>query len=168
VVRQFHEGMQAHVIDDGDIFAPFPFTSRVKQRCVLGPTLFSMTFSAMLNDAFQESDPYIRNRIDIKLVNLRRLPELTQIHFDRLREFMIAEECAVNVKNTAHMYQSGDLLPASCDKYGHAISTKKTAVLNQPMLGRPYQEPTVTVNKQKLTIVDIFRSSSSVLSQCAH
>ena len=56
VVRQFHDGMLAWVQSDGEDSGPFPVTNRVKQGCVLAPTLFSMLFFAMLTDAFQDCD----------------------------------------------------------------------------------------------------------------
>ena len=37
-------------------FEPFPVTNGVKQGCVMAPTLFSMMFSAMLSDAFEDVD----------------------------------------------------------------------------------------------------------------
>ena len=56
MVRQFHDGMQARVQNDGEYSEPFPVTNGVKQGCVMAPTLFSMMFSAMLTDAFQDVD----------------------------------------------------------------------------------------------------------------
>ena len=63
---QFHDGMQARVQNDGEFSEPFEVTNGVKQGCVLAPTLFSMMFSAMLMDAFQDSDTGfpIRYRFD--------------------------------------------------------------------------------------------------------
>ena len=52
VVRQSHDGMLARVQNDGEFSDSFPVTNGVKQDCVLASTLFSMTFSAMLTDAF--------------------------------------------------------------------------------------------------------------------
>ena len=51
IVRQFHEGMMARVLDDGNTSNSFPVTNRAKQGCVLAPTLFSLMFSATLTDA---------------------------------------------------------------------------------------------------------------------
>ena len=75
MVRQFHDGMQARVQNDGEFSEPFPVTNGVKQGCVMAPTMFSMMFSAMLTDAFQDVDAGfpIRYRFDGKLLNLRRL-----------------------------------------------------------------------------------------------
>ena len=56
MVRQFHDGMQARVQNDGEFSEPFEVRNGVKQVCVMAPTLFSMMFSAMLMDTFQDSD----------------------------------------------------------------------------------------------------------------
>ena len=56
LVRQFHGGMQARVQNDGEFSGTFEVTDGVKQCCVMAPTLFSMMFSAMLMNAFQDSD----------------------------------------------------------------------------------------------------------------
>ena len=75
MVRQFHDCMQARVQNDGEYSEPFPVTNGVKQVSVIAPTLFSMMFSAMLTDAFQDVDAGfpIRYRFDGKLLNLKRL-----------------------------------------------------------------------------------------------
>ena len=56
MVRQFHNGMQAPVQNNEEFSEPFEVTNGVKQGCVMAPTLFSMMFSAMHMDAFQNSD----------------------------------------------------------------------------------------------------------------
>ena len=74
MVRQFHDGMLARVQNDGEFSDPFPLTNGVKQDCVLASKLFSMMFSAMLTDAFQDGDNGIpiRYRFDEKHFNRRR------------------------------------------------------------------------------------------------
>ena len=81
MVRQFHDGMQARVQNDGEYSEPFPVTNGVKQGCVMAPKLFSMMFSAMLTDAFQDVDAGfpIRYRFDGKLLNLRRLQAKSKV-----------------------------------------------------------------------------------------
>ena len=70
MVRQFHDGKQARVQNDGECSEPFPVTNGVKRGCVMAPTLFSMMFSAMLTDAFQDVDAGFptRYRFDDKLL----------------------------------------------------------------------------------------------------
>ena len=50
----------------------------------MAPTLFSMMFSAMLTDAFQDVDAGfpIRYRFDGKLLNLRRLQAKSKVQTD--------------------------------------------------------------------------------------
>ena len=61
MVRQFYDGMQARVQNDRVFSEPFEVTNGVKQGCVMAPTLFSMMFSAMLMDVFQDSDTFFQS-----------------------------------------------------------------------------------------------------------
>ena len=54
------------------------------------------------------------------------------------------------------------------DNYDLTISTKKTEVVHQPAPGKPYKEPTITVNGQKLKVVDKFTYLGSTLSRAVH
>ena len=65
----------ARMLDDGDSSEALPVTDSVKQGCVLAPTLFSMMFTAILTEAFQNGDGRIKlkHRMDGKLFNQRRL-----------------------------------------------------------------------------------------------
>ena len=46
IVPQLHDGMLARFQDSGEISQPFPISNRVKQGCVLAPTLFRIMFPA--------------------------------------------------------------------------------------------------------------------------
>ena len=56
IIRSFHEGMVARVQDQGQTSEPFSVTNGTKQGCVMAPLLFTLVFSAMLNDAFHDND----------------------------------------------------------------------------------------------------------------
>ena len=56
MVCQFHDGMNAEVLDNGEFSDDFPVSNGVKQGCVLALTLFNMVFSAMLTDTFRDCD----------------------------------------------------------------------------------------------------------------
>ena len=103
MVRQFHDGMQARVQNDGEYSEPFPVTNGVKQGCVMAPTLFSMMFSAMLKDAFQDIDAGfpIRYRFDGKLLNLRRLQAKSKVQTDVVDKLLYADDLAENA-NLCH------------------------------------------------------------------
>ena len=96
MVRQFHDGMLARVQNDGKFSDPFPVTNGVKQGCVLASTLFSMMFSAMLTDAFQDGDNGIpiRYRFDEKLFNIRRLQAKSKVQTEVLDESLFADDMA--------------------------------------------------------------------------
>ena len=101
MVRQFHDGMQARIQNDGEYSEPFPVTNGVKQGCVMAPTLFSMMFSAMLTDAFQDVDAGfpIRYRFDGKLLNLRRLQAKSKVKTDVVDKLLYADDLAENAKS---------------------------------------------------------------------
>ena len=56
VVRSFHDGMMAEVIDNGDMSEKFGVSNGTKQGCVLAPLLFSIFFALMLMVAFKDCD----------------------------------------------------------------------------------------------------------------
>ena len=70
--RQFRDGMQVRVQNDGEFSEPFEVTNGVIQGCVMAPTLFIRMFSVMLMNAFQDSDTgfTIRYCFDGNLFNL--------------------------------------------------------------------------------------------------
>ena len=98
-VRLFHDGMLARVQNDGEFSFPFPVTNGVKQDCVLASRLFSMMFSAMLTDAFQDGDKGIpiTYRFDGKLFNLRKLQAKSKVQTEMLDEFLFADDKAKGV-----------------------------------------------------------------------
>ncbi|BHF58860.1 hypothetical protein SprV_0100181500 [Sparganum proliferum] len=60
MVRQLHNDMTARVMGNGAVPKGFAVTHRVKQGCVLAPTLLNLMFSAMLMDAYRDKSPELR------------------------------------------------------------------------------------------------------------
>ena len=110
MVWQFHDGMLARVQNDGEFSDPFPVTNGVKQGCVLASTLFSMMFSAILTDAFQDGDNGIpiRYRFDGKLFNLRRLQAKSKVQTEVLNEFLFADDMAKGAPTEEKMQKGVD------------------------------------------------------------
>ena len=105
MIRQFHDGMQASVQDDGEHSSSFPLANGVKQGCVLAPTLSSMIFSAMLNGAYREGKIGVdfHFQIEGKLFKLRRLQAKTKVTHDMAQDFLFADDCALNAANQSDM-----------------------------------------------------------------
>ena len=122
MVRQFHDSMQARVQNDGEFSEPFEVTGLCYGT--------SMMFSAMLMDAFQDSDAGfpIRYRFDGNIFNLRRLQAKakSKVQTDVLDEFLYADDMDKNASSEAKMQRVMDQVSQSCDNYDLTISTKKT------------------------------------------
>ena len=158
IVRQFHNGMLTRVQDNGETSEPFPVYNGVKQGCVLAPTLISLMFSAMLTDAFKETDigTGIRYGTDGSIFNLRRLQAKTKVSTDTINDFIFADDCALNAASEVAMQHSVDEFSDAWNNFGMTISTKNTEVMYQPVPGKPYIEPSITVNRPRLNAVDKF------------
>ena len=170
MVRQFHDGMLARVQNDGEFSDPFTATNGVKQGCVLASTLFSMMFSAMLTDAFQDCDNGIpiRYRFDGKLFNLRKLQAKSKVQTEVLDEFLFADDIVKGAPTEEKMQKGVDQVSDSFDNYDLTISIKKTETVYQPAPGKPYKGPTITVKGQRLQVVDKFTYFGSTLSRIVH
>ncbi|XP_076035371.1 uncharacterized protein LOC143021649 [Oratosquilla oratoria] len=84
-----------------------------------------------------------------------------------VRDFLFANDCALNASDEQKMQQHMDMLSSACDYFGLTISTKKTEVMYQPAPGKQYQEPQIQVNGQTLQAVDTFTYLGSTLSRNA-
>ena len=166
IVKSFPDGMHVRMQDNEESSVAFPVTNKVKQGCVLAPTLFSIMFSVMLFDAFSSSD----NGIDIwyltevSAFKLRRLQAKTKVKTDIVKKFQFADDCALNATTKAIMQNSVDKFSVVCDNFGLTISTKKTEVMHQPVPGKPYIEPNIAIKRQQLIVVEKFTYLGSTLS----
>ena len=116
---------------------------------------------------FQDSDTGvpIRYRFDGNIFNLRRLQAKTKVQTD---ELLYADDMDKNARSEAKVQRAINQVSQSCDNYDLTISTKKTEVVHQPAPGKPYNEPTITVNGQKLKVVDEFTYLGSTLSRAVY
>ena len=132
MVRQFNDGIFARVQNDGEFSDPFPVTNGVQQGCVLAPTLFSIIFSAMLTDAFQngENGIPVRYCFDGKLFNLRRLKAKSNVQTEVQHEFLFADDMEKGAPTEEKIQKGVDQVFDSCNSYILTISIKNRGCLS--------------------------------------
>ena len=120
----------------------------------------------MLTDAFREAYVGIgmRYMMDGSVFNLRRLQVRTKISTDSIDDLLFADDCGLNATSETEMQRSVNIFSEACNNFGLTISTKKTEMMHQPAPGKPYIEPNITINGQRLNAVYRFTYLGSTLS----
>ncbi|BHF75822.1 hypothetical protein SprV_0501891900 [Sparganum proliferum] len=127
LVRQLHDGMMTRVTGNGAVSEAFAVTNRVKQDCVLVPTLFSLMFPAMLIDAYRSERLGIRvaYRADGRLLNQRRAHIQSRVSATSLHELLFVVDCVLNAASEGDMQRSMDILAVSCNYFDLVINYQK-------------------------------------------
>ena len=147
-----------------NISEPFDICSRLKQGCVLAPTLFGIFFALVLKHAFGTAQEgiYLQTRSDGRLFNLARLKAKTKAHKALIRDMLFADDAAVVTHTQRELQLLMDRFSQACEGFGLIISLKKTSILGldtpaPPIIGIddyeldvvhkfPYLGSTITVN----------------------
>ena len=124
IVKSFHEGMLARLLDEGGSSETFQVRNGVKKGCVLAPTLFSIVFSVMVTTVFHNDSMAIGYRSDGKLFNLRRLQGRTNVKEETVRDFLFADDCAVYASSEDEMQRKMDTFSSACVAFGLTIRPK--------------------------------------------
>ncbi|KAI0207724.1 hypothetical protein LSAT2_007705 [Lamellibrachia satsuma] len=85
-----------------------------------------------------------------------RLQAKTKVLTDIIRDFLFADDCAFNAGSEADLQRSIVKFSDACNDFCLTISIKKTEVMHQKAPGKPYVEPNVTANGQRLNVVNRF------------
>nr|VZI38791.1 unnamed protein product [Spirometra erinaceieuropaei] len=98
MVRQLHQNMMARVTDHRSVSEAVAVTNRMKQGCVLAPTLFTLIFSVMLMDTYHDERPGIRiaYSTDGQLLNHGRMHFQSRVSTTTVRELLFVDDCALN------------------------------------------------------------------------
>ena len=162
IIRLFHDDMRATVQYEGSISKPFDVKSGVKQGCVLAPTLFSIFFSMVLENAFGTSTEgvYLHTRSDDRLFNIARLRAKTKIREVLIRDLLFADDVAVTSHTEQDLKCLMDRLSQACKDFGLTIYLKKT---NE--MGQDVDIPSViTIDNYKLDVIHQFIYLGSTIS----
>ena len=125
IVMRLHEDQRGQVRNN-ELSEPFPILNRVKQGCVLAPTLFTIFFNMMLQRATEDlSDDdgiYIRYRTDGSQFILRHLQAHTKTLEYLVQELLFADDAAL-VAHTENALQR----VKSCFAEAAQLSVSKSA-----------------------------------------
>jgi len=90
IIRSFHEGVRAAVIENGEMSSDFDVTNGSKQGCVLAPLLFTIFFAMMFRVALQDckAGVPIHYRTDGDVFDLGRLQTKTKVQLAVLYDLL--------------------------------------------------------------------------------
>ncbi|VDL88709.1 unnamed protein product [Schistocephalus solidus] len=167
MVRQLHDGMTAHVTDNGTVSEAFAVTNGLKQGCVLAPTLFSLMFLAMLMDAYRDEQPgiHIAYRTNGHLLNSRRMQTSTRVSKTTVHDLLFEDNCALNTVTEEEMQRSMGLFAAGCADFWSNNLTTETVIMHEPPPSVKYNAPRINVNGAELKNVKSFAYLGSTLSR---
>ncbi|XP_069759741.1 uncharacterized protein [Narcine bancroftii] len=171
MIIQLHENQQGRVRYSNELSEPFTINNGVKQGCVLSPTLFSIFFSMMLNQAMKdlnnEDAVYIRYRTDGSLFNVRRLQAHTKTQEKLVRELLFADDAALVAHSEPALQRLTSCFAETAKMFGLEVSLKKTEVLHQPAPHHDYQPPHISIGHTKLKTVNQFTYLGCTISSDA-
>ncbi|VDM05723.1 unnamed protein product [Schistocephalus solidus] len=130
-------------------------------------TARAMIAACQLTDAYRDERHGIRiaNRMDVRVLNQRRMLFRSRVSTANIHELIFADECALNATTEEEMQRSMDLFAAACDNFGLCINTEKMVVMHQPPPNSTYSAAHINVNGAQLKSVDTFRYLGSTLSR---
>ena len=171
MIIQLHENQQGQVRYGQELSAPFPIENGVKQGCVLAPTLFSIFFSMMLEQAAPEKDIadgiYIRFRTDGSVFNLRRLKSTTLTSIKLIHELLFADDAALLAHTQKALQHITTCFAEASKLFGLEISLSKTEVLHQPAPEVNPTTPDISINETNLKAVNQFTYLGCVITSDA-
>ena len=131
--------MQGIVQYDGSSSDPFSIRNRVKQMCVLVPTLFGIFFSLLLSYAFSQSEDsiYLCTRSDRSPFSLTHLWAKTKVQRVLIRELLFADDNALTAHTEKVLQQLISCFTHACKVFGLTISLKKTTFMGQDISNIP-------------------------------
>jgi len=105
IIRSFHEGMRAAVIENGEMSLDFDVINGTKQGCVLAPLLFTIFFAMMLRVAFKDCEAGTPSHYhtDGDVFDLLRLQAKTKVQLAVIRDLLFADDCALVVRTPAEL-----------------------------------------------------------------
>jgi len=101
------------------------------------------------------------------IFNLSRLKASTKVTEALIRELLFADDCMMSCHTQPDLQHMTTKFSNAAKNYELQISIAKTEVMYQAAPGKPYVEPTITIDNLQLPITKQFKYLGSVLSNDA-
>jgi hypothetical protein len=134
------------------VFDALNILSRVKEGCVLAPTLFSIFFAVLLMNGFCTATEgiYLHTRSDGKVFNLSRLRTKSKVQLKYPRHDLSANDAVITPHSVEDLSTLMTRFSDACQDFGLAISLKNTQVMSQN-LDHP---PKIRISNHQLEALD--------------
>nr|VZH98794.1 unnamed protein product [Spirometra erinaceieuropaei] len=161
-----NDGMMSRVTDNGAISEVFAVTSGVKQGCVLAPTLFSLTSSAIPIDAYRDecSVIHIAYSTDGQLFTSRCLEARARLSKTKVHDLLFAGDCALNTTPedyTFQLHQNNDEVANRITKPSQTFGRLQNSVWNRYGL---YLITKLKMYKAAVLITLFYRAETSTVN----
>ena len=115
----------------GSVFKEFSVSNRVKQGCVLAPTLFSLYLSAMLEMAFKDTSEkvFVQTRKEADLLNVVQLKAKSKTLTKVVREMLFVVDGALVAHSVEDVQSLEEEFVRAVSPFGLNINIKKTEYL---------------------------------------
>ena len=101
------------------------------------------------------------------IFNLSRLKASTKVTEALIRELLFADDCMISCHTQPDLQHMTTKFSNAAKSYGLQRSITKTKVMYQAVPGKPYVEPSITIDNVQLPITKQFKYLGSVLSNDA-
>jgi len=134
LIQQFHIGIEAHISNKVQLSPPFAVNNRVKQSCVLAPTLFSIYLAVVLGEAFSDTTQgiYLQTSPGADLLNLTLFKSKSRTQLTMICELMYSDDTALIAHSLEDMQVVTSRFAKAAHDFGLCINMRKTEVMHQP------------------------------------
>ena len=161
MIKSFQKITKGTITYNGLAFESFGICCRVKQGCVLAPTLFGICFMVLLKHVFGSATEVIllKTRLDDSLFNLLRLKMKSKCEMKCHCEFLFPDDVTIKSYSSEDLQHLMNRLHTVCQWFGLKISLRNTQMLGQGV----NEPPSFSFSGQKLdTVHDIIYLGSTI------
>ena len=158
-IASLHKDMKASVSLKGGLSKLFDVQNRVKQGCVLAPTLFSLFLSKVLDCAFAGCNKgvTIQSRLGANLFNASQFKSTTRTKPMLVRKLMFADDTAFVAHSHEDMQEIIIRFANAANFFGLQVNIKKREMMFQPSPGTDDHHRCIQISGEDMVTVKEFK-----------